>query len=63
MPRTYTSEQVRRIVAGLATGKPPEHRPMSAHEFKERYDPETARQEQQLRVLEDIRDDLRAQRS
>lgn len=48
---SYTPEQVRRIVQGLATGKP-RHRPMTDKEFLRSYDPTAYRDERLTNALE-----------
>lgn len=62
LSKEYTPEEARTIVAGLAAGKPANHRPMTDREWQRRYSPETDRQERQLVILEDIRDTLHDQR-
>ena len=49
----YTTEQVRTIIAGLATGRRHRH-PMSDDEFESRYDPQGYREKRIIALLEQI---------
>ena len=53
---TYTTEQVRTILAGLLSGQRPGHRPMSDREFERRVAPQALMERDTLAALESIRD-------
>ena len=55
---TYTKDQARRIVAGLASSKRSHHTPMSDAEFESRYDPQGYREKRIIALLEDIASSL-----
>ena len=58
---TYTADEARRIVAGLATGKPARpRRPMSDAEWHTRYDPPAAEHRALMDMLRELNDTLQA---
>mgnify|MGYP001571535398 FL=1 len=53
----YSKEEVRRIIAGLATGKPAKYRPsMSDAEFQARYDPPSRQETAMMELTKAIKD-------
>ena len=52
----YTPDEVRTIIAGLASGKRPGYRPMTDAQFLERYDPPSRHEALILEVLHDIKE-------
>ncbi len=50
----YTVEEMGRILNGLASGRPANHRPMSDREFERRYDPVAAEHKEMVGAIKEL---------
>ncbi len=48
------NESVRKIILGLASGKPANHRPISDREFERRYDPVAAEHKEMVGAIQEL---------